>query len=522
MATTVTLLEETRQSHEDIERLERLICKEFREYRGDGAPSKTRKSVLKHEYVVLDMLEKVREKAARLVHMYEDADGKREREIHQVLRGDDPFESYYRYVKDLDDFYDGEGDVLIEGYDEGCSSALQQSGQKIDVSSLFSGEEGLGRYLDLIDVYRDVWLLIYNGYKGNAEVMSYKEYVSTSLAQGHGNDLDRVYKMKTHVVYQAYLEKITSYLVSFYQRIHPLHDWDSVLSSFEESFEQAWDKELKALWTQEVFGEEDSHGWESYKTAKQLEKNLGGEKLKLILAGMGLKCGGTVQQRAARLLSVKGKSKEEIDPSLFAAKKKNNSGDVASSQDTMKSIARQEYLVKYMCTDLLEKQWRATLEKLEKRQAQTYDEFVADMQAEIEGDDMAEDDAFADEDDEDEYGYNPLKLPMGWDGKPIPYWMYKLHGLNHEYKCEICGNASYWGRRDFEKHFMESKHAAGMKALGIPNTRQFFEITSISEAVNLWKSIQSKQKHQIEEFEDADGNIYDKRLFADLQRQGML
>ena len=26
--------------------------------------------------------------------------------------------------------------------------------------------------------------------------------------------------------------------------------------------------------------------------------------------------------------------------------------------------------------------------------------------------------------------YNPLKLPMGWDGKPIPYWLYKLHGLN--------------------------------------------------------------------------------------------
>lgn len=36
--------------------------------------------------------------------------------------------------------------------------------------------------------------------------------------------------------------------------------------------------------------------------------------------------------------------------------------------------------------------------------------------------------------------YNPLKLPLGWDGKPIPYWLYKLHGLNMEFKCEICGN----------------------------------------------------------------------------------
>jgi len=31
--------------------------------------------------------------------------------------------------------------------------------------------------------------------------------------------------------------------------------------------------------------------------------------------------------------------------------------------------------------------------------------------------------------------YNPKNLPLGWDGKPIPYWLYKLHGLGIEYKC---------------------------------------------------------------------------------------
>ena len=41
------------------------------------------------------------------------------------------------------------------------------------------------------------------------------------------------------------------------------------------------------------------------------------------------------------------------------------------------------------------------------------------------------------DEDEDEYIYNPLKLPLGWDGKPIPYWLYKLHGLNLEFKCEV-------------------------------------------------------------------------------------
>jgi len=57
------------------------------------------------------------------------------------------------------------------------------------------------------------------------------------------------------------------------------------------------------------------------------------------------------------------------------------------------------------------------------------------------------------EDDDDKPKYNPKNLPMGFDGKPIPYRLYRLHGLGLEFKCEICGGASYWGRRSYEKHF---------------------------------------------------------------------
>merc|ERR1739845_17223 len=89
--------------------------------------------------------------------------------------------------------------------------------------------------------------------------------------------------------------------------------------------------------------------------------------------------------------------------------------------------------------------------------------------------------------------YNPLKLPMGPDGKPIPYWLYKLHGLNLKIECEICGNYVYEGRRSFEKHFKEPRHHQGMQALGIPNTNIFFEITKINDAIDLWKTIGTKQ-----------------------------
>lgn len=47
-------------------------------------------------------------------------------------------------------------------------------------------------------------------------------------------------------------------------------------------------------------------------------ESLGLEKLKCELTARGLKCGGTLQERAARLFSVRGLAREQIDPALFA------------------------------------------------------------------------------------------------------------------------------------------------------------------------------------------------------------
>nr|DBA27318.1 TPA: hypothetical protein GDO54_011480 [Pyxicephalus adspersus] len=63
----------------------------------------------------------------------------------------------------------------------------------------------------------------------------------------------------------------------------------------------------------------------SFSSAVELEA-LGLEKLKTELMALGLKCGGMLQERAARLFSVRGLSRDQIDPALFAkpakAKKK--------------------------------------------------------------------------------------------------------------------------------------------------------------------------------------------------------
>ncbi|XP_071078596.1 splicing regulator SDE2-like [Haliotis cracherodii] len=53
-----------------------------------------------------------------------------------------------------------------------------------------------------------------------------------------------------------------------------------------------------------------------FSSARELE-DIGLDRLKFALTQRGLKCGGTVQQRAERLFSVKGLTHDQIDPSLF-------------------------------------------------------------------------------------------------------------------------------------------------------------------------------------------------------------
>ncbi|KAB1205035.1 Splicing factor 3A subunit 3 [Morella rubra] len=242
------------------------------------------------------------------------------------------------------------------------------------------------------------------------------------------------------------------------------------------------------------------------------------------LAAIGLKTGGTVQQRAERLFLTKHTPLEKLDKKHFAkgarVSEQNRAAAAPQQDDSSKEIALQEAKMKKLC-DLLDETIARTKDNIVKKQALTYEEIEAEREEE-------ETQADTESDDDEQQIYNPLKLPMGWDGKPIPYWLYKLHGLGQEFKCEICGNYSYWGRRAFERHFKEWRHQHGMRCLGIPNTKNFNEITSIEEAKDLWKKIQERQgvnkwrPDLEEEYEDREGNIYNKKTYTDLQRQGLI
>jgi len=185
----------------------------------------------------------------------------------------------------------------------------------------------------------------------------------------------------------------------------------------------------------------------------------------------------------------------------------------------------------------------ATARRAERRLRQTLNEKEREIEEEINGTyssslldedgangstkkNMEEGDSDSDEDNTPIY--NPKGVPLGWDGKPIPYWLFKLHGLNHFYPCEICGNEAYRGRRNFEKHFTEARHTYGMRCLGIPNTKHFHGVTKIVDAQTLWQKLQSTVTKDIfdgakeEEYEDSHGNVLSRATYEDLARQGLL
>ena len=88
-------------------------------------------------------------------------------------------------------------------------------------------------------------------------------------------------------------------------------------------------------------------------------------------------------------------------------------------------------------------------------------------------------------------------------------------------------NAESGERRAFERHFTEWRHQHGMRCLKIPYTKAFNEVTSIADAAALHKNLSQRELGTFNvkldaEVEDAQGNVYNKKTYEDLQRQGLL
>ncbi|XP_010548951.1 PREDICTED: splicing factor SF3a60 homolog [Tarenaya hassleriana] len=508
---SATLLEVTRAAHEEVERLERLVVTDLQ-----NVPP-TSKDRLLQQHRVRNMIETAMSTTEKLVEIYEDKDNARKDEIAalggQTATGTNVFSAFYDRLKEIREYHRKHPSGRLVDPNEDYEALLKE-----EPVIEFSGEEAFGRYLDLHEMY--------NQYINSkfGDVIEYSAYLDVF---SQPEKIPR--KLKLTRQYREYMENLMEYLIYFFQRTEPLEDLDRKLSEVVSDFEQKYADGKLEGW--ENRGQENGDvppqhtvmDLDYYSTVEELME-IGPEKLKEALGALGLKTGGTLQQRAERLFLTKHTPLEKLDRKHFAkpsrAVEQNGFAKSKQETDSAKEIALMEAKVKKLCS-LLEETIVRTKQNVEKKQALTYEEMEAEREEE-------ETHVESESDDEDQQIYNPLKLPMGWDGKPIPYWLYKLHGLGQEFKCEICGNYSYWGRRAFERHFKEWRHQHGMRCLGIPNTKNFNEITSIEEAKELWKRIQERQgvnkwrPDLEEEYEDQEGNIYNKKTYTDLQRQGLI
>ncbi|XP_059629057.1 splicing factor SF3a60 homolog [Cornus florida] len=506
-----TLLEVTRGGHEEVERLERLIVKDLQ---NEPATSKDR---LFQSHRVRKMIHQITSTTHKVIEVYDDKDNARKDEIAalggQTATGTNVFSAFYDRLKEIREYHRRHSAARVVDANEEYEELLKEE-PRIE----FSGEEAFGRYLDLHELYN-----VYINSKFG-EPIEYSAYLDV-FSQPH--KIHR--KLKLTRQYKEYLDKLMGYLMHFFERTEPLQDLDRIFSKVITEFEEQWANGKVQGWENE--GQENGPipvqptviDLDYYSTVEELVE-VGPEKLKEALAVLGLKTGGTVQQRAERLFLTKHTPLEQLDRKHFAKglhrSEQNGIAAAPRQADNSKEIALMEAKMEKLC-DLLHETILRTKENVEKKQALTYEE----MEAEREEDEVQAD---TESDDEEQQIYNPLKLPMGWDGKPIPYWLYKLHGLGQEFKCEICGNHSYWGRRAYERHFKEWRHQHGMRCLGIPNTKNFNEITSIEEAKHLWERIQERsgvnkwRPDLEEEYEDREGNIYNKKTYTDLQRQGLI
>jgi splicing factor 3A subunit 3 len=203
-----------------------------------------------------------------------------------------------------------------------------------------------------------------------------------------------------------------------------------------------------------------------------------------------------------------------VGASKFANKHKNH-----------RKAYESEYLINALIVKFLLEQLDNTKINIQKKQSMTANEYLVYKEEEEKEEEIEE------YDPEEELPGLKMTIdnyPVGWDGKPIPYWLYKLHGLGVEYKCEICGNTSYYGRGAYEKHFQEWRHAFGMRCLNIPNTKHFHDVTKINDAIALWNKLRKDKWEEAwrpeaeEEFEDREGNVFNKKTYEDLKRQGLL
>ena len=531
-----TILEQLRHKYEEIEQYEKVISKSLT-YR-DNNPNES----IVSETIIKRCQDKIQQNSRDIIDLFEDKNENFKQEKLIMTGNIDYMNSNLCLLKPINinnnnNYYSNllmkkrKADIWVNFYDKIKEiKMLNKSGNDINHSTtsdkifnnlisdinlktLFTNEENFGKCLDLHELYHEYINIpnIFNSSINNKKLSNtnsnqilLKENMEDIIKFDYLNYLKNIdnyknipLKIKKSEEYIKYIKHLTQYLKSFFVKIYPLVNFneiqDIIDSKFEDDQEHIDNNNNKTI---ELKEEEEEHD------KNQLYCQI---------------CNKSFAKET--LMDAHMKSKKHLKK-LNASKNNNNilQEKNKSDEDIIREIKYNEYqIIRYK--DILQNIIDNTINQIHKKQTMTREELELDRQNELNV-------KKTDKEDKKKI-FNPKNIPLDWDGKPLPYWLYKVHGLGIEHKCEICGGASYWGRRAFEHHFQEWRHAYGMKCLRLPNTLQFKNITKIEDALKLHhKLIEDKNKTEFnpdveEQYEDENGNVFNKKMIMDLKKQGL-
>ena len=527
-----TILEQIRHKYEEIEQYEKAISKSLT-YR-DNNPNESVVS----ETIIKRCQDKIQQNSRDIIDLFEDKSENFKQEKLIMTGNMDYMSSKLCLLKPTNinnnNYYSNllmkkrKADIWVNFYDKIKEiKMLNKSGNdinhtttgdkifnnllsEINLKTLFTNEENFGKCLDLHELYHEyinipnIFNIENNNKNGNK--FSINENMNKIAKFDYLNYLKNLdnfknipLNVKKNEEYINYIKHLTQYLKSFFVKIYPLVNFNEIQDIIDSKFE------------------DDQENLEN----KSLELNEEEKKKTELFCNI---CNKSFAKQT--LMEAHMKSKKHLKKLNFS--KNNNTNNNINNpinkeknkieEDILRDINYYEYqIIRYK--DILQNIIDNTISQIRKKQTMTKEELEQDRLNEI---------SIKKSEKEDKKKiFNPKNIPMDWDGKPLPYWLYKVHGLGVEHKCEICGGASYWGRRAFEHHFQEWRHAYGMKCLRLPNTLQFKNITKIEDALKLHhKLIEDKNKTEFnpdieEQYEDENGNVYNKKMMMDLKKQGL-
>lgn len=297
-----------RATHELVELDESAIC-ELLDTKPHGQKAKVHQ-----QHKISRLLNEIVEKKGELKGLYEDSDGLLKEEL-AAIGGTNIFNSFYETLNATRDYHQRFPGVTGE-----ASSSGGAGRQKMDVDVPFAGAEIFGKYLDLQHFYVQYCNLpdIPTRYQ------DYIEYLDKFSSFFHIAE-----NIKGHKAYKTYVAELCHYLLDFLARVQPLID-------IKGTIETEWRATFKEKWASGSLP-----GWKSkgqnhkaeplclgmYNTQQELEA-LGTDRLKEALEALGLKCGGTLQDRTGRLWSVRGVKEADIPQKLWAKKPETKEGQV--------------------------------------------------------------------------------------------------------------------------------------------------------------------------------------------------